>query len=70
VKLQEIYEHSMKGQIKRTKSVVKSINSKKFGLNVEHDLAVHKLQLALAENVKMAYPRNEIIQCVFCDASY
>jgi hypothetical protein len=60
----------MKGQIKRTKSVAKSTNLKKFGWNVEHDLAVHKFQLALAENAKMAYPSNEMIQCVVCDASY
>jgi hypothetical protein len=46
------------------------ISLKKFGWNVQHELAVTKLKLALAENVRMAYPDNTMVQCVFCDASY
>jgi hypothetical protein len=70
VSLQQIFESAMKGQKKRTKSAAKAISLKKFGWGIEHELAVTKLKAALAENVKLSYPSNEMIQCVFCDASY
>ena len=43
---------------------------KQFGWNVNHTLAVERLKLALAYIVQLSYPNEEMIQCVFCDASY
>jgi hypothetical protein len=41
----------------------------KHGWNVTHRLAFEKLKLAIAKSVELAYPREDMIQCVFCDAS-
>ena len=69
-KLQELFESAMKGQIRRTKSVARKLLLDKFGWNAEHELAIRKLKSALVENVRMAFPNDEMIQCVFFDASY
>jgi len=35
-----------------------------------HDNAFNTLKTAIAKVVKLSYPDNNMIQCVFCDASY
>jgi len=68
--LQDIFELAMKNQPRRTKGVARSVRLKQFGWNVKHTLAVERLKLALANIIQLSYPDEEMIQCVFCDASY
>jgi hypothetical protein len=69
VALQDVLEQAMKGQPKRTKAVARGVILAKHGWNVTHRLAFEKLKLAIAKSVELAYPREDMIQCVFCDAS-
>ena len=41
-----------------------------FGWNNTHSIAFNKLKDAIAHCVQLAYPNNDYIQCVFCDASH
>ena len=68
--LQDIFEASMKLRPKRTKSVANRVKLKDFGWEPIHDDAFNKLKCAIARSVKLSYPKDNMIQCVFCDASY
>ena len=68
--LQDIFETSMKSRPKRTKSVANRVKSNSFGWNAVHDNAFNALKAAIANSVQLAYPDENMIQCVFCDASY
>jgi hypothetical protein len=67
--LQDIFELSMKSQPTRSKSVARQVNLMKFGWSAQHALAFEQLKTAIANCVKLAYPRDDRIQCVFTDAS-
>jgi hypothetical protein len=69
VPLQDILELAMKGQPRRTKAVARGVRLTNHGWNVAHRLAFEKLKLAIVGIVELAYPRDDMIQCVFCDAS-
>ena len=69
VPLQDMLEQAMKGQPKRTKAVARGVRLNRHGWNVNHRLAFERLKLAIASIVELAYPREDMIQCVFSDAS-
>src|SRR6185503_9096590 len=69
VPLQDILEQAMKGQPGRTKAVARGVRLARYGWNVTHRFAFEKLKLAIMGIVELAYPREDMIQCVFCDAS-
>ncbi|CEO95672.1 hypothetical protein PBRA_009680 [Plasmodiophora brassicae] len=67
--LQEIYEKSMKDQPKRTRSVAGGVRLKRHGWSELHDTAFEELKELIGRNTQLAYPRKDMIQCVFADAS-
>jgi hypothetical protein len=69
VLLQDILEQAMKSQPRRTKAVARGVRLARYGWNVTHRLAFEKLKLAIMGIVELAYPREDMIQSVFCDAS-
>jgi hypothetical protein len=68
--LQDFFETSMKSRKKRTKAVAGRVKLADFGWNTIHDNAFNSLRDAIATSVQLAYPDQNMIQCVFCDASY
>jgi hypothetical protein len=69
VPLQDILEQAMKGQPKRTKAVARGVRLSRHGWDVTHRLAFDSLKLAIIGIVELAYPREDMIQGVFCDPS-
>ncbi|RAN86374.1 hypothetical protein B5P41_29630, partial [Bacillus sp. SRB_28] len=67
--LQNIYENAMKGQPKRTKSVAKGISLSAFGWNAVHDEAFNSMKAAISRRTQLNYPDEDMVQCVFTDAS-
>jgi hypothetical protein len=67
--LQDVFEKSMASQSSRKKSVARQVQLLKFGWNPRHALAFEELKTADANCVKLAYPRDDMIQCVFTDAN-
>lgn len=70
VPLQDIFELAMKNQPRRTKKAAMKISLDNFGWNKLHTQAFYNLISAIAHCVQLAYPNDNFIQCVFCDASY
>jgi len=67
--LQDVFEKCMKDQPSRNKSVARQVKLSRFGWNPGHALAFEELKTAVARCVKLAYPREDMIQCVFTDAN-
>ena len=67
--LQLIYEEAMKGQPARTKSIARQVRLIKVGWNATHALAFEELKQAIAHHVRLAYPRRDMVQCLFTDAN-
>ena len=67
--LQEIFEKCMKDQPSRKKSVARQVKLSRYGWSPSHALAFEKLKNAIAQSVRLAYPRDDMIQCVFTDAN-
>jgi hypothetical protein len=67
--LQDVFEKCMKDQPSRTKSVARQVKLSRFGWNPGHALAFEKLKTAVANCVKLEYPRDDMVQCVFTDAN-
>ena len=56
-------------QPSRNKSVARQVKLSRFGWNPGHALAFENLKTAVACCVKLAYPRDDMIQCVFTNAN-
>ena len=67
--LQDVFEKCMKDQPSRNKSVARQVKLLRFGWNPGHALAFEELKTAIASTVKLAYPRDDMVQCVFTDAN-
>ena len=67
--LQDVFEKCMKDQPSRNKSVARQVRLLRFGWNPGHALAFEELKTAIARSVKLAYPRDDMVQCVFTDAN-
>ena len=67
--LQCIFEEAMKSQPSRTKSIARQVRLSKFGWNPTHALAFEKLKQSIANHVKLAYPRKDMVQCLYTDAN-
>ena len=70
VPLQDIFESAMKNQPRRTKRTAAKISLDRFGRNDLHTDSFHNLTDAISHCVQLAFPNDEFVQCVFCDASY
>ena len=66
---QDVFERSMKEQTSRTKSVARQVKLLRFGWNPKHALAFEELKAAVVNCVKLAYPGEDMTQCVFTDAN-
>ena len=69
VNLQDILEKAMKMQPRRTKKVASRVDLSHFGWNDIHINDFRKLKQAISQAVQLAYPSQDMIQCVYCDAS-
>jgi hypothetical protein len=69
VSLQDVFERCMRDQPTRRKSVARQVKLLRFGWNPGHALAFEKLKTAIASCVKLAFPRDDMVQCVFTDAN-
>jgi hypothetical protein len=67
--LQDIFKQCMKDQPSRKKTNARQQRLMKFGWEPKHALAYQELKAVIAGNVKLAYPKEEMIQCMFNDAS-
>jgi hypothetical protein len=67
--LQDIFEQCMRSQPSRKKSVARQVRLSKFGWAPGHALAFEQLKMAIASCVRLAYPRKDMLQCMFTDAS-
>ena len=67
--LHDIFEMAMRNQPRRTKKAASRVYLEHVGWNDTHSTAFNKLKDALVHSVQLAYPNNDFIQCVFCDAS-
>jgi hypothetical protein len=66
---QDIFEMAMKNQRRRTKKAASRVLLQHFGWDDIHSTAFNKFREAIAHSVQLAFPNNDYIQCVFCDAS-
>jgi hypothetical protein len=67
--LQLIFEKAMKGQPSRRKSIARQIKLSAVGWNDTHALAFAELKQAIANHVRLAYPRKDLVQCLYTDAN-
>jgi len=67
--LQDVFEKCIKDQPSRNKSVARQVRLLRFGWNPGHALAFEELKTTIARSVKLAYPRDDMVQCVFTDAN-
>lgn len=66
--LQNLYEMAMKNK-RRTKTNAGHVKLAKFGWDQEHVDAYDQLKAAISRRTQLNYPREDMIQCVFTDAS-
>jgi len=69
VNLQDILETALKMQSRRTKKVASRIDLSQFGWTDIHTDQFNNLKHAISQAVELAYPNQDMIQCVYCDAS-
>ena len=70
ISLQDILEDAMKLQLRRTKKAASRVDLQRFGWSEIHTKAFNELKHAITNAVKLAYPSDQMVQCVFCDASH
>ena len=68
--LQDIFEAAITSQPKRTKSIANRVSLANYGWNNVHEHSFNLLKNAIVNTVRLAYPDENKIQCVFCDASH
>jgi hypothetical protein len=67
--LQDIFEQCMRDQPSRKKSVARQVRLSRYGWAPGHALAFEQLKMAIVSCVRLAYPRKDMVQCMFTDAS-
>ena len=67
--LQQIFEGAMKEQPATAKSFVRQVKLTKHGWSPKHALVFEKLKSAIANHVRLVYPKKDMIQCLYTDAN-